>query len=304
MIRKLSSKLIVCALLCSVTLQACASLMSRQQQVEYVEKKLKLVVSPTLMPPVISKKIKRLSIIYITPAEEYPNTTSIVDLTINFLKRQQAGLTVVDREAVAAVQKEFVYQLTGQVSPATMSQIGKHLGADALLLVYFKPIMTDDFSALQANGGPISASVDLRLIDVEEGTALFRTNAASSGIYPRPPDGKIWLPKTINTLHDVLMAYAAAFELASLAAAFDENPLGFVPDVEAGIASQLKKETRPGVTVWGLLEGSPAQKSGLQRFDRIVRVDGRPITTWMDKIQLPANVTVERDGAELILKVQ
>jgi len=277
--------------------------MSRQQQIEYVENKLQLSVSITPMPPVISKKIKRLSIIYITPTEEYPMTTSLVDLVINYLKKQQADLTVVEREAVDAVQKEFAYQLTGNISPATAAQLGKQLGADALLLIYFKPITTDDFSALQWNGGFMLATMDLRLIHVEEGTVLFRSNTSASGVFSRPPAGQYWLPKTIKTWHDLLIAMAAAFELSSLGATLDENPLGFVPDMDFGIQSHLKK-LQPGVTLFGLLEGSPAQKSGLQRFDRIVRVDGRLITTWMDKIQLPATLTVERDGTELEFRVQ
>ena len=300
----LSSKHIVFALLCSLSLQACASFMSRQQEIEYFENKLQLTVGPTSMPPLFSKKVKRLSIIYVTPAEEYPATTSIVDLTINYLIRQQADLTLVEREAVAAVQKELAYQLTGSVSPETISQVGKHLGADALLLIYFKPISSDDFEVLQVNGGIISASVDLRLIHVEDGNALFRTNTIARAFYPKPPDNKYWQPNTIKSVHDAVTGYAAASEFAALAAAFGENPLGYIPDSDAGIGSQLKKETRPGVTVWGLLEGSPAHKSGLQRFDRIVRVDGRPIFTWMDKIKLPATVTVERDGTEINFRVQ
>lgn len=302
MIRKLSSKFFVCALLISITFQACASLMSRQQQVEYIENKLQLSVISTPMPPVISKKIKRLSIIYITPTEEYPMTTSLVDLTINYLKKQQADLTVVEREAVDAVQKEYAYQLTGNISPATAAQLGKQLGADALLLIYFKPITTDDFKLFQWNGGIMLGTMDLRLIHVEEGAVLFRTNTSAVAVYPKPPAGQYWLPKTINTWHDILIAMAAAFELAGLGAALDENPLGIVPDMDLGIQQHLKK-LQLGVTLFGLLEGSPAQKSGLQRFDRIVRVDGRSITTWMDKIQLPANVIVDRDGTELDFKI-
>jgi hypothetical protein len=300
---KVNPKLLICAFISCIALQACASLMSRQQQVEHIEKKFQITVSPTTMPPVVSKKIQRLSIIYITPTEEYPFATSTVEIAVTYFKRQQADLTVIDRESAAEVQKEFAYQLTGQVSPATAAQLGKQLGADALLLIYFKPITPDDFKAHQVTGGFISAAVDLRLISVEEGTVLFRTNTSAWMVLPRPPDGKIWLPKTINTEHDVITSYAAGFVFASLAAAFGENQLGMVPDMDAGIQAQLKK-LQPGVTLFGLLEGSPAQKSGLQRFDRIVRVDGRPITTWMDKIQIPANITVERDGSELVLRVQ
>ena len=87
---------------------------------------------------------------------------------------------------------------------------------------------------------------------------------------------------------------AAAFSLAALVAAFGDNPLGIVPLVETG---------REGVLILGTLERGPAHSAGVTKGDRIIAVDGQPVTTWTMPVSLPATLTVERAGKRQEVRV-
>lgn len=302
MTRRMRVTILVSLIVCAMGLLSCAALMSQSRQAIFdtVFAKLRLSISPVLMPPVIQSKITRLAMIPLTPISEYPITNSLFDLVLNFLTRRHPTLTLVEREALAAVEKELQFQYSGRVSETTLAQVGKHVGADALLLVQVLPV--GDAEAYRKTGGSLQISIDLRVVGVEDGAILFRTSVVAAW-FLSPPRGKGWTLTQVKQFQDGLLGTAAGFALASLTAAFGDNPLGVVPDINFG-HSWIPPDKEAGISVWGILEGSPAQAVGLKRWDRLVKLNGHALTMWTDPIQLPAILTIKREGMEFDIAVR
>ncbi|OAI47501.1 hypothetical protein AYO43_04410 [Nitrospira sp. SCGC AG-212-E16] len=83
---------------------------------------------------------------------------------------------------------------------------------------------------------------------------------------------------------------ATSYVMAALVSAFGDNTLGLVPDVKV----------RDAVAVLGVLDGSPAHLAGLRKGDRVLMVNGQPVTTWTSLVplSLPAILNVEREGTQ------
>lgn len=300
MTRRMRVTLLVSLIVCAMGLFSCAAFMSRQAIFDTVFTKLRLGISPVLMPPAIQSTITRLAMIPLTPISEYPYTNSIFELVLNFLKKRHPTLTIVEREALAEIEKELQLQYSGRVSETTLAQIGKHVGADALLLVQVPPV--GDAEMYRKTGGSLQTSIELRVVGVEDGAILFRTSVAASW-FLSPPRRKGWTLTQVKQFQDGLLSVASGFALASLTAAFGDNPLGVVPDINMGY-SWIPPDKEAGISVWGILEGSPAQAVGLKRWDRLVKLNGHALTMWTDPIQLPAILTIKRDGTEFDIAVR
>jgi len=82
---------------------------------------------------------------------------------------------------------------------------------------------------------------------------------------------------------------AAGYALVALLAASGNNSLGIVPN-----------PTMNGAEIYGVLEGSAAQRAGLKKGDRVLTVNGQDVTTWTSlmSLSLPTNLTIEREGKQ------
>lgn len=239
-------------------------------------------VVPVFMPPRIVAPLQRLAVLPL--GETDPGAASWLDLTLNFLRSRHPQMVLVEREDLQSLSREVDIQYSGRVDDATVVRIGKLAGADSLLLYRM---------LLSGPGKAISATLELRVVQVESGTMPFRqTTTAISA-----------LPLTVRVkgaddqepgIRRLVIEYATAYGLAALMAAFGDNALGIVPD---------QADSHSGITLLGFLEGSPAVRAGLQVGDRIVQVNQRRVNNWTDPLPVPARVSVDRDGERVEITV-
>lgn len=242
---------------------------------------LQVSTVPVFMPPPIVPLPTRLAILPIRRDAD-DRLVSWLDLTLNFLRSRHPSLVLVEREDLQAVFDELITQYSGRVDEETAARVGRLTGADSLLLYRLSIVET---------GLAVSASFELRMVRIENGTNLFRQIATATAGIPPGSEGSFAF-KTFARQSAV--EQAAAYGLASLAAAFGDNPLGIVPD---------HSWSDKGVKLIGLLEGGPASRSGLKPGDRIMAADGMPFEYWAERIAAPAALTIERDRATLNLAV-
>ena len=245
---------------------------------------VKIVVIPVFMPPPIATPVRRLAVIPLAGAAD-DRLTSWLDLTLNFLRSRHPGLVLVEREDLRTILDETGMQYTGQTDDETTVRVGKLSGADSLLTYRL---------SVSSSSGPTSASLDLRLLNVENGTTLFRQITTATAILDPSSVGSSWRDQSRQLGARLVVEEAAAYGFAALEAAFRDNPLGVVPD---------HTWPREGLKLVGLLQGSPAYHAGLREGDRIVGYNSRPLRNWADPIALPSLLTVERNGDQLEINV-
>jgi S1-C subfamily serine protease len=164
------------------------------------------------------------------------------------------------------------------------------VGADTLLLYRILPFDKTLASLVRSTGGAVSGGIEVHLIQVETGTSLFRQTVTAKTVFP-PPTVAAWTEEEVIRAHGIVSEEAAAYAFSALAASVSTNPLGVVPAVnEVGL-------------VWGVLSSSPSDTAGFKKRDKIIQVNNRPFTAWTDRIELPATITVMREGKELRLSV-
>jgi hypothetical protein len=239
--------------------------------------RLQIFVIPVFMPPALSSSVQRLAVV---PPDGIADdlVTSWLDLTLNFLRSRRPRLVLVEREALQSVMHEVGIQYSGRVDDDTTVRIGKLVGADSLLLYRL---------TAPAETVPVTASFELRLITVENGTTLFRQITTATGTLATRKAVPASINRSDRLARRLVIEETTAYGLAALLAAFGENPLGIVPD---------HTWTREGVKVLGLLDGGPAYLAGLKPGDRILACNGRAVQNWTEPISLPALLSVERDG--------
>jgi len=195
-------------------------------------------------------------------------------------------LVLVEREDLRKVLEEVGIQYTGRVDEETTIRVGRLVGADSLLTYRL---------ALSGPAEPVSASFELRLLQVESGITVFRqiTSATISPAAAGAVMGRMNESSPIT--RRLVVEEAVAYGFAALAAAFGDNPLGMVADYSW---------PGEGVKLLGLLQGSPAFLAGLKPGDQILALNGQPLGSWIDPISLPLRVTAERDGERLEINVR
>jgi membrane-associated protease RseP (regulator of RpoE activity) len=164
------------------------------------------------------------------------------------------------------------------------------VGADSLLFYRILPIDTTRTGVIQSSGGTVSGGLEVDLIRVSTGTSLFRQTVTAKTLFPRPSPGKSWSEAEVIRAHGIASEEAAAYGFSALGASLGVNPLGIIPFSETGLVRDV-------------LPSSPAETAGLQKRDKIVSVNNRQFRSWTDRIDLPATMTVLREGKELDLTV-
>jgi hypothetical protein len=246
-------------------------------------------VFPVLMPPIISNNIKRIAVL--SPSDNFGTAVSAqLDYTLGVIRAMRPELVLVDRDSIEKVTQELNFQYGGRVDEETSTRIGKMVGADTLLLYRILPLDKTRAKLVQSEGGTITGGIEVQLIQVETGTNLFRQTVTAKTFFPPPNNGASWREEGVIRAHGIASEQAAAYGFSALGASLGVNPLGIVPFTEAG-------------RVMDLLAGGLAEAVGLKKNDKIVAVNNRQFISWTNRIDLPAMLTVSRDGKELQLSV-
>ena len=247
----------------------CHDLPAEEHQVDASQRGVSVI--PVFMPPAIAAPIRRLAIVPIGTVEEN-QLLSWLDLTLNFLRSRHPQMVQVEREDLRPILDEIGIQYTGRVDDDTIARVGHFVGADTLL-TYRLSTSTDKETTV--------ASFELRLLNIENGTTLFRqrTTAVAKDDKASPAG-----PLALGPAYFAARA-AAAYGLAALMAAFGDDPLGVVPDYAW---------PGEGVRLLGVLEGSPASLAGLRPGDRVVSVGEMPLRSWTKLMAVPASLMVKR----------
>jgi len=254
---------------------------------ETIKRELATTNLPIYMPPRISTKIRRLAVLPISEGRGYAVATWL-DLALNILRYQHSEIVLVERD-LRAVMNEVLLQHSGGISDETTARVGRLVGADTLITYNVEPFLKSSSDDVSRYGGLVTGFVELKLVNVEEGTILFRQRAMAAAQVPTPRDG-LWPQGVLQEAHRRAVSEASYFAIAALLSAFGDNPLGLVPDM---------KES-DSVKLIGVLEGSAAQRAGLKKGDRVLAVNGQDITTWtrLMPLPLPASLTIEREGKQ------
>ncbi|HEU4686619.1 MAG TPA: PDZ domain-containing protein [Nitrospira sp.] len=245
----------------------------------------RLSVVPVFMPPPIAPRPQRLAVVPISSIADN-EVNSWLDLTLNFLRTRHPDLILVEREDLRTVVQEVAMQYGGRVDDETTIRAGRLVGADSLLL--YRLIVPEE--------DPRSASFELRLLMVENGTTVFRQMVSAHQAYS---GGTAMRPVGYNgfdaSVRRRALKEAAAYGLAALIAAFGDNPLGIVCDY--GWSGD-------GLRVIDVLQGGPATRAGLKPGDQIISSNGQFLGGWADEVSLPAQLSVRRDGGLIDLPVR
>jgi hypothetical protein len=246
-----------------------------------------VTVLPVYMPPPINAKINRLAILPLSDTSGYALPT-ILDLALNILRNHHQNIVLVERD-LRPVLTEVLLQYSGRINDESTVRVGRLAGADTLLTYSIEPFSQSAANSIVNSGGVVPGAVEVKLINVEEGTLLFRQQAMGSAFLPAPGPGRSWPSETLQTAHRNAVNVAAGYALVALLAASGNNSLGIVPN-----------PTMNGAEIYGVLEGSAAQRAGLKKGDRVLTVNGQDVTTWTSlmSLSLPTNLTIEREGKQ------
>ena len=241
-------------------------------------------ITPVLMPQTITSYPQRLAVI-LPQGPTASFVSSGLDLTLAYLRTFHPTMAIVERDGLEPVTQELVLQHTGKIRDDTMSRLGGWKGADTLLIVRIEQTSADRLQAIAQRGGEVGHSVEIRLAQVETGLLLFRQATNARVQIPPPAPGRAWPDEVGDNAQRETLRVAYTYAMASLTAAFGDNPLGLVPDMSS---------RSEGIRLLGLLHGGPGHIAGLQNGDRILEVDGVPYRSVTQRIPLPTMLLVEQ----------
>jgi len=134
-----------------------------------------------------------------------------------------------------------------------------------------------------------------RTADPAHGRSGRRSPAGGRVAFPPPPPDRAWPDEVSDNAQRETLRVAYSYAMASLAAAFGDNPLGLVPDVSSRDG---------GIRLLGVLHGGPAHYAGLREGDRIIEAEGKPYISVTQRITLPARLLVEQRNARKEVRVE
>jgi hypothetical protein len=242
-------------------------------------------VIPVVMPVPVSPFPERLAIVAESPTYDHP-FIAWLDVALNFLRKRHPAMAIMERDASQFITNEAVSQYSGRFDEESTIRMGRLVGADTLLTYRIEPITEETLEAFAKQGGDISGEVEIRLLHMESGLTTFRQLAVATVKMTSPQEGMTWPKDLVHLAHQKAVKKATSYVLASLVAAFGDNPLGLVPSLAT---------PGEGVLVEGVLNGGPADQGDLRKGDRILMIDGRPLVDWTTRVSLPATLTIERD---------
>ena len=242
-------------------------------------------VIPVVMPVPVSPFPERLAIVAESPTYDHP-FIAWLDVALNFLRKRHPAMAIMERDASQFITNEAVSQYSGRFDEESTIRMGRLVGADTLLTYRLEPITEETLEAFAKQGGDISGEVEIRLLHMESGLTTFRQLAVATVKMTSPQEGMTWPKDLVHLAHQKAVKKATSYVLASLVAAFGDNPLGLVPSLAT---------PGEGVLVEGVLNGGPADQGDLRKGDRILMIDGRPLVDWTTRVSLPATLTIERD---------
>jgi len=250
-------------------------------------------IIPVVMPVPVSSLPNRLAIVAQSPTSGHP-FLAWLDVALNFLRKRHPGLVIMERDANQFISEEATSQYSGRFDEESTVRMGKLVGADTLLTYRLAPLPEETLETISNHGGDLSGEVEIRLLHLESGITTFRQSGVATVKIGNPKEGKPWSRDLVQLAHRKAVKKATSYVLASLVAAFGDNPLGVVPSLAT---------PGEGVMVEGVLNGGPADQADLKRGDRILMIDGRPLVDWTTRMELPVRLTIEREGKkeELVL---
>jgi hypothetical protein len=241
-------------------------------------------VTPVIMPQTITSYPQRLAVI----PPQGPTASFVssgLDLTLAYLRTFHPTMAIVERDGLEPVTQELVLQHTGKMRDDTMARLGGWKGADTLLIVRIEPMSVDRSQPIAQSGGEVAYSVEIRLAEVETGILLFRQTTSARVQVPPPSSTQVWPDQLLEDARRETLRVAYTYAMASLTAAFGDNPLGLVPDMSSRSG---------GIRLLGLLHGGPGHNAGLQKGNRILEVDGEPYRSITQRIPLPTMLLIEQ----------
>jgi len=240
-------------------------------------------------------KYKRIAIL---PFTEQPNASqsgqTVQELTGQIFSKY--GFDVIERARLFDVLNEQKFSLTGAIDNSQALQIGKLLGARAIVLgavsqctnqqrrpgtvdVPFTSFSTGKTTCIprqELEWNENFFSLALRVIDVETGQLIY----SGSGYFDR---SVIDPPRQM-----------AELILSNVVRKWLETP---------GIVGFTFKIAPGGVLVDEIVRPSPAVKAGLQKGDRILVVNGKSIPKTISQLEFK-KLTWGRPGEKVVLDVQ
>ena len=251
-------------------------------------------IIPVLMPVPVSPFPERLAVVAESTTSGHP-FLAWLDVALNFLRQRHPALVIMERDAGQFISNEARSQYSGRFDEESTVRMGRLVGADSLLTYRLEPFPEDVLEEVSTHGGDISGEVEIRLLHVESGLTTFRQSGVATVKIGSPKEGTPWSKDLVRLAHRKAVKKATSYVLASLVAAFGDNPLGVVPSLAT---------PGEGVMVEGVLNGGPADQGDLRKGDRILMIDGRPLVDWTTRVSLPATLTLERGGKkeQVVLK--
>jgi len=243
-------------------------------------------IIPVVMPVPVSPFPERLAVVAESTTSGHP-FLAWLDVALNFLRKRHPAMVIMERDASQFITNEASSQYSGRFNEESTVRMGRLVGADTLLTYRLEPFPEETFEVLAKHGGDISGEVEMRLLHVESGLTTFRQSGVATVKIASPKEGMTWPKDLVHLAHRKAVKKATSYVLASLVAAFGDNPLGVVPSLAT---------PGEGVMVEGVLNGGPADQADLKKGDRILMIDGHPLVDWTTRISLPATLTIERDG--------
>ena len=250
-------------------------------------------IIPVVMPIPVSPFPNRVAVVAKSPTSGHP-FLAWLDVALNFLRQRHPALVIMERDANQFISEEATSQYSGRFDEESTVRIGKLVGADTLLTYRLAPLPEETLETISNRGGDLTGEVEIRLLHVESGITTFRQVGMATVKIRSPKEGESWSKDLVQLAHRKAVKKATSYVLASLVAAFGDNPLGVVPSLAT---------PGEGVMVEGVLNGGPADQADLKKGDRILMIDGRPLVDWTTRVELPVTLTIEREGKkeELVL---